>query len=113
VNFINDQADQYSYVINSEAMKKLYATMKNRPTSLDEPKDLSREWHSDCSLLTSLYPCLIIQLTLLQAFSKNVPRTSVSCGCKTPLLPVVTRSGFPDMNCTSSYLTLSLLRSVS
>lgn len=38
-----------SYVINSEAMKKLYATMKNRPNSLDEPKDLSREWHSDCS----------------------------------------------------------------
>ncbi|KAJ9502911.1 hypothetical protein H2202_002034 [Exophiala xenobiotica] len=38
--------DENIYVINSEAMKKLYATMKNRPTSLDEPKDLSREWHS-------------------------------------------------------------------
>ena len=37
-----------SYVINSEAMKKLYATMKNRPNSASEPKDLSREWHSDC-----------------------------------------------------------------
>ncbi|KAF2867311.1 TfdA family taurine dioxygenase [Massariosphaeria phaeospora] len=34
------------YVINSEAQKKIYSTMKNRapPT---EPKDLSREWHSD------------------------------------------------------------------
>ncbi|KIW55328.1 hypothetical protein PV05_07617 [Exophiala xenobiotica] len=40
--------DENIYVINSEAMKKLYATMKNRPNSLDEPKDLSREWHSDC-----------------------------------------------------------------
>lgn len=29
-------------------MKKIYATMKNRPNSQGEPKDLSREWHSDC-----------------------------------------------------------------
>lgn len=36
-----------SYVINSEAQKKLYATMKNRPGSASEPRDLSREWHSD------------------------------------------------------------------
>jgi hypothetical protein len=36
-----------SYVINTEAMKKLYATMNNRPTATSEPKDLSREWHSD------------------------------------------------------------------
>ena len=38
---------QKSYVINSEAAKKLYATMKNRPGSLNEPRDLGREWHSD------------------------------------------------------------------
>lgn len=37
-----------SYVINSEAQKKLYATMKKRPgNSPDEPRDLGREWHSD------------------------------------------------------------------
>jgi alpha-ketoglutarate-dependent taurine dioxygenase len=34
-----------SYVINAEAQKKIYKTM-SRP-GLDEPKDLSREWHSD------------------------------------------------------------------
>lgn len=34
------------YVINSEAAKRLYATMK-KPTTGSEPKDLSREWHSD------------------------------------------------------------------
>ncbi len=42
-----------SYVINSEAAKKLYATMKNRPGSTNEPRDLGREWHSDsrsCSI---------------------------------------------------------------
>jgi hypothetical protein len=27
-------------------MKKLYKTMKDRPVA--EPRDLSREWHSDC-----------------------------------------------------------------
>lgn len=37
-----------SYVINSEAAKKLYKTMKGRPTANSEPKDLGREWHSDC-----------------------------------------------------------------
>ncbi|KAH8904807.1 TfdA family taurine dioxygenase [Coniochaeta sp. PMI_546] len=39
--------DKHIYVINSEAAKKLYATMKNRPSVADEPKDLSKEWHSD------------------------------------------------------------------
>lgn len=34
-------------MINSEAQKKLYATMKGRSTEQSEPKDLSREWHSD------------------------------------------------------------------
>jgi alpha-ketoglutarate-dependent taurine dioxygenase len=34
-------------VINSEAQKKLYATMKNRPGAGMEPRDLGREWHSD------------------------------------------------------------------
>lgn len=28
-------------------MKKLYKTMKNRPGSNGEPRDLAREWHSD------------------------------------------------------------------
>ncbi|KAK5627789.1 hypothetical protein RRF57_003504 [Xylaria bambusicola] len=37
--------DPNIYVINSEAMKKLYKTAK-RP-ALDEPRDLTREWHSD------------------------------------------------------------------
>ncbi|KAI1395106.1 taurine catabolism dioxygenase TauD, TfdA family protein [Hypoxylon fuscum] len=39
--------DKHIYVINSEAAKKLYATMKNRPGSGNEPRDLGREWHSD------------------------------------------------------------------
>ncbi|KAI0406729.1 TfdA family taurine dioxygenase [Xylaria palmicola] len=39
--------DPNIYVINSEAMKKLYKTMKGRPRASDEPRDLSREWHSD------------------------------------------------------------------
>ncbi|KAF2464220.1 TfdA family taurine dioxygenase [Lindgomyces ingoldianus] len=34
-----------SYVINSDAQKKIYKTMAKRQT--DEPRDLSREWHSD------------------------------------------------------------------
>jgi hypothetical protein len=34
-----------SYVINSEAAKALYKTMPGRTTN--QPKDLSREWHSD------------------------------------------------------------------
>ena len=42
-----------SYVINSEAAAKLYATMKNRPGSANEPRDLGREWHSDS---LSLFP---------------------------------------------------------
>ncbi|KAI5861965.1 TfdA family taurine dioxygenase [Durotheca rogersii] len=39
--------DEHIYVINSEAAKKLYATMKDRPGAADEPRDLGREWHSD------------------------------------------------------------------
>lgn len=35
------------YVINSEAMKKLYKTMKGRPAEAIEPRDPGREWHSD------------------------------------------------------------------
>lgn len=35
-------------MINSEAAKKLYATMKDRPGgAADEPRDPGREWHSD------------------------------------------------------------------
>ncbi|ORY17297.1 TfdA family taurine dioxygenase [Clohesyomyces aquaticus] len=37
--------DENIYVINSEAQKKIYKTMAKR--QLTEPKDLSREWHSD------------------------------------------------------------------
>ena len=43
------EADGSRYVINSEAAKALYKTMPGRTTS--QPKDLSREWHSD-----GLYP---------------------------------------------------------
>ncbi|KAH9907199.1 TfdA family taurine dioxygenase [Xylariomycetidae sp. FL2044] len=39
--------DPHIYVINSEAMKKIYKTMVNRPGEGAEPRDLSREWHSD------------------------------------------------------------------
>lgn len=45
---------QPSYVINSEAAKKLYATMKNRPSAANEPKDLSKEWHSDGESSTAM-----------------------------------------------------------
>jgi hypothetical protein len=34
------------YVINSEAQMKLYKTMQKNAST--EPKDLGREWHSDC-----------------------------------------------------------------
>ncbi|KAF2183475.1 taurine catabolism dioxygenase [Zopfia rhizophila CBS 207.26] len=37
--------DENIYVINSEAQKKIYRTMAGR--KLTEPRDLSREWHSD------------------------------------------------------------------
>ncbi|CAO2658856.1 Nn.00g065790.m01.CDS01 [Neocucurbitaria sp. VM-36] len=39
--------DANIYVINSEAQKKIYKTMGSRPASTGEPRDLSREWHSD------------------------------------------------------------------
>ncbi|KAI5922366.1 TfdA family taurine dioxygenase [Camillea tinctor] len=39
--------DPNIYVINSEAMKKIYKTMKGRPDENSEPRDLGREWHSD------------------------------------------------------------------
>ncbi|KAI1125004.1 TfdA family taurine dioxygenase [Nemania abortiva] len=39
--------DPNIYVINSEAMKKIYKTMKHPPRASDEPRDLTREWHSD------------------------------------------------------------------
>lgn len=40
----------HRYVINSEAMKKLYKTMKTPQRAVSEPRDLSREWHSDSKL---------------------------------------------------------------
>ncbi|KAK3936860.1 hypothetical protein QBC46DRAFT_366613 [Diplogelasinospora grovesii] len=39
--------DPHIYVINTEAQKKLYATMPGRRPSPTEPYDLAREWHSD------------------------------------------------------------------
>jgi len=45
-------ADGSSYVINSEAAKALYKTMPGRTTN--QPKDLSREWHSDGESLHQL-----------------------------------------------------------
>ena len=40
--------DENIYVINSEAQKKIYATMANRKgPQAQEPRDLAREWHSD------------------------------------------------------------------
>ncbi|KAF2634055.1 taurine catabolism dioxygenase [Massarina eburnea CBS 473.64] len=40
-------SDENIYVINTAAQKKIYATMPNRAPLTEEPKDLSREWHSD------------------------------------------------------------------
>ena len=42
---MREVTDESRYVINSEAAKKLYKTMPGRTTN--QPKDLSREWHSD------------------------------------------------------------------
>ncbi|KAK5725541.1 hypothetical protein LTR15_003729 [Elasticomyces elasticus] len=46
--------DPNIYVINSEAQKKLYKTMKGRPAAATEPKDLGREWHSDSTWIAML-----------------------------------------------------------
>jgi hypothetical protein len=43
------------YVINSEAMKKMYKTMKRRAEALSEPPYLTQEWHSD-----SKYPAFML-----------------------------------------------------
>jgi len=40
-----------SYVINSEAQKKIYKTMGGRAST--EPRDLAREWHSDSTFETA------------------------------------------------------------
>lgn len=37
-----------SYVINSEAQKKMYKSMAKHQST--EPRDIAREWHSDCAL---------------------------------------------------------------
>ncbi|KAF2660424.1 taurine catabolism dioxygenase [Lophiostoma macrostomum CBS 122681] len=42
--------DENIYVINSEAQKKIYKTMAKRGP--EEPRDLSREWHSDSTFET-------------------------------------------------------------
>jgi hypothetical protein len=36
-----------SYVINTKAQKEMYKTSPRNINVLNEPKDLSREWHSD------------------------------------------------------------------
>ncbi len=38
---------EISYVINYKAQKALYKTMAKNKKQLTEPKDLSKEWHSD------------------------------------------------------------------
>ena len=43
-----------SYVINSEAQKKIYKTMARRAPT--EPRDLSREWHSGMQHLRYIQP---------------------------------------------------------
>lgn len=42
--------DENIYVINAAAQKKIYKTMARR--ALEEPRDLSREWHSDSTFET-------------------------------------------------------------
>ncbi|KAF4630919.1 hypothetical protein G7Y89_g7217 [Cudoniella acicularis] len=55
----NGETDENIYVINSDAAKKLYKTMAGKGAK--EPKDLSREWHSDGSYTTQLkFHALII-----------------------------------------------------
>ena len=92
----------FSYVINSEAMKKIYKTMKNRPNDTNQPKDLGREWHSDSECLLEYEPTLNDLLTPKQASSKTAPQISPSSACKTPHPPGVIPSGAPAMSCTTA-----------
>jgi len=59
----NGETDKNIYVINSEAAKKLYKTMPKRQST--EPRDLSREWHSDATFeeVPSDYSCLLMEET--------------------------------------------------
>ena len=47
VPMADGSTDPNIYVINSEAQKKLYATMQSRMSTPTEPRDLAKEWHSD------------------------------------------------------------------
>ncbi|KAH8798803.1 TfdA family taurine dioxygenase [Hyaloscypha sp. PMI_1271] len=59
----NGETDENIYVINSEAAKALYKTMPGRTTN--QPKDLSREWHSDATFeeCPSDFSCLMMEET--------------------------------------------------
>ncbi|CZR66685.1 related to taurine catabolism dioxygenase [Phialocephala subalpina] len=59
----NGETDENIYVINSEAAKKLYKTMAGKDSK--EPKNLSREWHSDATfeICPSDFSCLIMEET--------------------------------------------------
>lgn len=89
-----------SYVINSEAMKKLYKTMKGRPGENKEARDLAREWHSDsmCSWSKKLKTGAN---RFGQVSSKIAHRISASCECKTHLGREEIPSGVLAMNCKS------------
>ncbi|KAH8819239.1 TfdA family taurine dioxygenase [Xylogone sp. PMI_703] len=55
--------DENIYVINSEAAKKIYKTMKGR--TVTEPRNLEREWHSDATFenAPSDFSCLLMEET--------------------------------------------------
>ncbi|KAG9230468.1 TfdA family taurine dioxygenase [Amylocarpus encephaloides] len=60
----NGETDENIYVINSEAAKKLYKTMPGRSAN-QEPRDLTREWHSDATFenCPSDFSCLLMEET--------------------------------------------------
>ena len=85
------------YVINSEAMKKLYKTMKRPSNTLDEPRDLSREWHSDSKLPFS--PLQIQEFLMRQVATRLAHRISVSYVCKIHRHPAAIPFGAQATNC--------------
>lgn len=55
--------------------------MKNRPSVADEPKDLSKEWHSDSEFFRSLAPCLRELLQAQAATLLSFPPRELMCHC--------------------------------
>jgi hypothetical protein len=53
-------------------MKKLYKTMKARPNAASEPRDLSREWHSDSKLPFYSLSIIVRRLTIHRPL-RNLP----------------------------------------